>query len=300
MMRRTIFSRATAVAATLAVVVLAGCSEIDDPFERVGAMRVFPVDPGQRFPTLEESGVQAAEFRISRARAHFQNEDVDLLGGTGTCPVVDTILTGPVFDTDLPCALGIVVGEARTPTPLTLDLELEMDLHRVEPLLLERNDDFDADGFPNFIDNCPLIANPEQTDADADGLGDACQTPSATAGINLLDNDADGVADLIDNCDYFPNADQVDRSPYPGAPYGIGTACPEQVARLRQDGSTTLHFQLTIDDFVQDALAVSFITIDLDSRDAMTCDWALGYCDLLPGLVPVCVRTSGGEALGGC
>ena len=36
------------------------------------------------------------------------------------------------------------------------------------------NSDWDADGIPNGLDNCPITYNPPQNDADADGLGDAC------------------------------------------------------------------------------------------------------------------------------
>jgi ELWxxDGT repeat protein len=34
--------------------------------------------------------------------------------------------------------------------------------------------DNDGDGFPDLIDNCPDTPNPDQTDGDADGIGDAC------------------------------------------------------------------------------------------------------------------------------
>jgi prepilin-type processing-associated H-X9-DG protein len=34
--------------------------------------------------------------------------------------------------------------------------------------------DADGDGVPDTADNCPLIANPSQSDTDADGIGDAC------------------------------------------------------------------------------------------------------------------------------
>jgi hypothetical protein len=35
--------------------------------------------------------------------------------------------------------------------------------------------DDDEDGLPNGCDNCPEAANPDQTDADGDGIGDACE-----------------------------------------------------------------------------------------------------------------------------
>jgi 5-hydroxyisourate hydrolase-like protein (transthyretin family) len=44
--------------------------------------------------------------------------------------------------------------------------------------------DTDGDGVRDYTDNCPTVANPEQTDSDGDGIGDACEatpTPTPTA-----------------------------------------------------------------------------------------------------------------------
>jgi len=52
--------------------------------------------------------------------------------------------------------------------------------------------DTDGDGIPDSTDNCPYVANPDQADADGNGIGDACElvgdlncspTPS-TVGVN--------------------------------------------------------------------------------------------------------------------
>jgi len=41
--------------------------------------------------------------------------------------------------------------------------------------------DFDADGVVDCLDNCPAIANPDQADADGDGVGGACEVVESAA-----------------------------------------------------------------------------------------------------------------------
>jgi len=51
--------------------------------------------------------------------------------------------------------------------------------------------DSDCDGLPEVNDNCPSVANPDQADSDADGMGDACDACS---------NDGDKVAPGVCGC----------------------------------------------------------------------------------------------------
>jgi hypothetical protein len=69
--------------------------------------------------------------------------------------------------------------------------------------------DADRDAVTDCLDNCPTVFNPNQADADGDGIGDVCE-----------DRDADGAPDLVDNCPNTPNPGQADAD---GS--GVGDAC---------------------------------------------------------------------------
>lgn len=92
--------------------------------------------------------------------------------------------------------------------------------------------DTDGDGLADPTDNCPSVANYDQTDLDSDGLGDACDLDIDGDGVpngqdafprnpaESADTDADGVGDNADNCRTVANAGQTDTDGD-----GIGDAC---------------------------------------------------------------------------
>ncbi|MCH7948676.1 MAG: thrombospondin type 3 repeat-containing protein [candidate division Zixibacteria bacterium] len=60
--------------------------------------------------------------------------------------------------------------------------------------------DIDDDGIPDTSDNCLGTPNPDQTDTDGDGFGNACDN----------DDDNDDILDYLDNCPLDFNTDQLD------------------------------------------------------------------------------------------
>ena len=87
--------------------------------------------------------------------------------------------------------------------------------------------DTDGDGICNDVDNCPLVSNADQADADSDGIGDVCDAPDPCASQGG-DTDGDGICDDVDNCPLVSNADQTDTDGD-----GIGDVCDNSVVRAK-------------------------------------------------------------------
>jgi hypothetical protein len=56
------------------------------------------------------------------------------------------------------------------------------------------NADDDGDGVPNLEDDCPMVADPDQIDADGDGVGDACE---ASIDPCVIDSDGNGSPNAV-------------------------------------------------------------------------------------------------------
>jgi hypothetical protein len=71
--------------------------------------------------------------------------------------------------------------------------------------------DWDGDGVPDAIDNCPYVHNPDQKDSDSDGRGDVCDNCPSVNNSDQGDSDSDGIGDECD-VDYLRAALQECRT----------------------------------------------------------------------------------------
>ena len=83
--------------------------------------------------------------------------------------------------------------------------------------------DADFDGVGDACDQCPFDPDPEQTDRDGDGFGDACDGCPDLFEDTIVDTDLDGIGDACDVCPTVANVDQADTNGD-----GVGDACTDE------------------------------------------------------------------------
>lgn len=91
------------------------------------------------------------------------------------------------------------------------------------------DNDLDKDGINDEMDNCPTIANSDQTDTNNDFVGDACDQ----------DDDGDAITDSLDNCPRTFNPNQLDTNHD-----SVGDACSGGTGETGSGAITYLLFTI--------------------------------------------------------
>jgi hypothetical protein len=182
-----------------------------------------PAKPGQGVNVVSQPGERAGGVWYS------YNEQGEAFWATFLGEVSGNILetsllgfSGPPLNQPwnpadvVPTVLGMVTITINSPASITFEYAINGNtgVLNLVPFAVEiEEEDSDTDGIADDEDNCPSVANADQTDSDGDGVGDTCVDVQA-------DVDADGIGDNADNCPATANADQLDRDED-----GIGNDC---------------------------------------------------------------------------
>lgn len=181
-------------------IALAGCGDANDLLDTDGdgVADVDDICPAVADPLqLDEDGDGAGDACQCDARGGDTDGD-RVCDGDDNCPTA--------FNLNQQDLDGDGVGDVCDPTPSASD----------PGVCAGRGGDRDGDEWCGVDDNCPNVANPDQSDVDGNGVGDVCDDDPC----DELDNDADGsidedgpdadgdgVSDCTDVCPGSPDVD---------------------------------------------------------------------------------------------
>ncbi len=111
---------------------------------------------------------------------------------------------------------------------------------------ISETDDWDFDGTPNALDNCPLVRNADQADDDGDLLGDPCDNCPTTYNPLQQDENSDGIGDHCDGLLHIHSYDLPDallNEPYHYELVAVGGTTPYRWTKIGGDIPLGMIFQ---------------------------------------------------------
>jgi len=166
-------------------------------------VRIYPINESvlsEPFINVTYSTVHNSTCRVNLEHSYFdesnQSMGVNVTGyyGDRSYPV-SHVLLGPLASTD------ISRGEKYL-ARIFCESDYHVQVYERVYFYIEIHDS-DNDSIEDYLDNCPLIANQNQTDSDSDTFGDVCDcnpyndsvNPDATELFDSVDNDCDTYID---------------------------------------------------------------------------------------------------------
>ena len=278
--------RTTRAAAILSALLLTlACQTADDPFPPQASLNLDISDTAIGSQRTPLPAPQVVSWRI---------EDAFVSNLTGFNGTYSFLRSGPCFY-QLNIAGPVSFSAACRTSGLTLtpgtsrSATITVTISRLELRSAARPDltagaDPDGDGIPNGVDNCPIVANPDQHNSNPTQeqlpVGDACSYEDATMVPVVPDQDLDGVADIVDNCLWYPNPlEQGQISPPDSNRDAIGDACERNAPVVLPNGTLTVACDVT---FEAKSSKVAAFRLDFGRAGVLSCDAAFSGCTIDP------------------
>jgi hypothetical protein len=245
-----------------------------------GSVGLDILDSDLTLESATDPGNQVVRWTFLSASADIEGFGSYSFLGFTPCTYTDNIFVRPTLQKS--CGGSNLVIGAKGSLTATMHLVISsMEVRRAFRPDLAASGDYDGDGIPNGVDNCPLVPNPGQEPYASLTTGAACTHLNAVTGSVAVDSDGDGVADGFDDCLWVANTDQADSDLD-----GIGDAC-EQIARVVL-APGPYRLDLPPVTFAATAYTVKTLTVDFNlSQSLVGCDPSFTRCYLNPAAVKV-------------
>jgi hypothetical protein len=289
-------ARTWAVLATIATSV--SCQTVEDPFPPETSLNFDITDSMTALQSAPLPSPQIVSWRV---------EEMSASSITGFSGTYSFLFSGPCsyqlnalapIPFPIACRSSGLILESGTDLNTAV---LRITVSRLELRAAARPDlsssaDPDGDGVPNSSDNCPIVSNADQANANQGQelikVGDACSDLDTAGQPTIPDQDLDGVGDVIDNCLWYPNPFLPGETTPPDSDRdGIGDACERIAPVFLSNGKLTIECDNV--SFRAEPSRIALFRMDFGRPGVLTCDAGFTGCTIDPSAVKVSVVGAG-------